>query len=114
MAVALATGITSDVEGVSAGMEVLETRPCCAAKAADAVRGFAARVRATWSAPRRTAAGTVGASAIRATRITGRPFAARTRGVFHVLAHRTSLLLPRLAHSTRALNLARGTPGGWP
>jgi hypothetical protein len=53
----------------------------------------------------------VGASAIRATRITRQTIRGKDGGVFHVLAPGTSLLLAPALRLDRALNLARGTPG---
>ncbi|HET6899879.1 MAG TPA: hypothetical protein VFK70_16100, partial [Vicinamibacteria bacterium] len=109
MAVALGHGLTLDVEGVSAGMEALETRPVLAA-AADAARGFAREsvhmIAALAHGPR-----AVGASAIRATRITRQTVRGKDGGVFHVLAPGTSLLLAPALRLDRALNLVRGTPG---
>jgi len=109
MAVALGHGLTLDVEGVSAGMEVLETRPLLAA-AADAARGFA-RESGRMMAALAHGPQAVGASAIRATRITRQTVRGKDGGVFHVLAPGTSLLLAPALRLDRALNLARGTPG---
>ena len=109
MAVALGHGLTLDVEGVSAGMEVLETRPLLAA-AADAVRGFA-RESAHMIVALAHGPQAVGASAIRATRITRQTVRGKDGGVYHVLAPGTSLLLAPALRLDRALNLARGTPG---
>ncbi|HEY8147297.1 MAG TPA: hypothetical protein VIK51_00085, partial [Vicinamibacteria bacterium] len=109
MAVALGHGLTLDVEGVSAGMEALTPRPLLSA-AADAARGLALEsarmIAALAHGPR-----AVGASAIRATRITRQTIRGKEGGVFTVLAPGPSLLLAPVLRLDRALNLARGTPG---
>ena len=109
MAVALGHGLTLDVEGVSAGMEVLETRPLPAA-AADALRGFL-RESADMIAALAHGPHAVGASAIRATRITRQTVRGKDGGVYHVLAPGTSLMLAPALRLDRALNRARATPG---
>jgi hypothetical protein len=109
MAVALGHGLSLDVEGVSAGMEVLETRPVRAA-AADALRGLA-RESVRMTAALAHGPHAVGASAIRATRVTRQTIRGKDGGVFHVLAPGPSLLLAPALRLDRALNLARGTPG---
>jgi hypothetical protein len=109
MAVALGHGLTLDVEGVSAGMEILTPRPLVSA-AADAARGSVREsirmVAALAHGPR-----AVGASAIRATRITRQTIRGKEGGVFTVLAPGPSFLLAPVLRIDRALNLARGTPG---
>jgi hypothetical protein len=109
MAVAVGHGLSLDVEGVSAGMEMLETRPVLAATG-DAIRGLARESARMFAA---LARGThaVGASAIRATRVTRQTIRGKDGGVFHVLAPGPSLLLAPALRIDRALNLARRTPG---
>jgi hypothetical protein len=109
MAVALGHGLSLDVEGVSAGMEALTPRPLFSAAAAAAgglVRESARMVAALAHGP-----GAVGASAIRATRITRQTIRGKEGGVFTVLAPGPSLLLAPVLRADRALNRARGTPG---
>ena len=109
MAVALGHGLTLDVEGVSAGMEALRPRPLLSA-AADAAGGLA-RESARMIAALAHGPRAVGASAIRATRITRQTIRGKEGGVFTVLAPGPSLLLAPVLRLDRALNLARGTPG---
>ncbi|HYU41094.1 MAG TPA: hypothetical protein VEQ84_03010, partial [Vicinamibacteria bacterium] len=109
MAVALGHGLTLDVEGVSAGMEALSPRPLLSA-AADAAGGLA-RESARMIAALAHGPRAVGASAIRATRITRQTIRGKEGGVFTVLAPGPSLLLAPVLRLDRALNLARGTPG---
>ena len=109
MAVALGHELTLDVEGVSAGMEALAPRPLTSAAAGAAgglVRESARMVAALAHGPR-----AVGASAIRATRITRQTIRGKEGGVFTVLAPGPSMLLAPVLRLDRALNLARGTPG---
>jgi hypothetical protein len=109
MAVALGHGLTLDVEGVSAGMEALTPRPPISAAAQAAgglVRESARMVAALAHGPR-----AVGASAIRATRITRQTIRGKEGGVFTVLAPGPSMLLAPVLRLDRALNMARGTPG---
>jgi hypothetical protein len=109
MAVALGHGLTLDVEGVSAGMEALAPRPLLAA-AGDAARGIA-RESARLAVALAHGPRAVGASAIRATRVTRQTIRGKEGGVFHVLAPGPSLLLAPALRVDRALNLSRGTPG---
>jgi hypothetical protein len=109
MAVALGHRLSLDVEGVSAGMEALEPRPLLDA-ARDAVSGMA-RESARMIAAMARGPSAVGASAIRATRITRQTIHGKEGGVYHVLAPGPSLLLAPVLRADRALNLARGTPG---
>jgi hypothetical protein len=109
MAVAIGHGLTLDVEGVSAGMEALTPRPLGEA-ARDAVAGLVREsgrlLAAAAHGPR-----ALGASAIRATRITRQTIRGKDGGVYHVLAPGPSLLLAPVLRLDRAVNLARGTPG---
>lgn len=109
MAVALGHGLTLDVEGVSAAMEALPTRGLGASvrDAAAAAAGESARmIAALASGPR-----SLGASAIRATRITRQTVRGKEGGVFHVLAPGVSVLLAPALRIDRAINLRRGTWG---
>ncbi|HEV7500567.1 MAG TPA: hypothetical protein VGQ33_11215, partial [Vicinamibacteria bacterium] len=109
MAVAIGHGLTLDVEGVSAGMEALTPRPMGEA-ARDAVVGLAREsVRLLAAAAHGPRA--LGASAIRATRITRQTVRGKDGGVFYVLAPGPSFLLAPLLRLDRELNLARETPG---
>ena len=109
MAVAIGHGLTLDVEGVSAAMEALPTRGLVASArdAAAATVGESARmIAALASGPR-----SLGASAIRATRITRQTVRGKEGGVFHVLAPGVSALLAPALRLDRAINLRRGTWG---
>ena len=109
MAVALGHGLTLDVEGVSAAMEALPTRGLAgsARDAAAAVGGESARLIAALARGPRA----IGASAIRATRITRQTVRGKEGGVFHVLAPGVSALLAPALRLDRAINLRRGTWG---
>jgi hypothetical protein len=109
MAVAVGHGLTLDVEGVSAGMEALAPRSVFAA-AGDAAGGLV-RESARMIAALAHGPHAVGASAIRATRVTRQTIRGKDGGVFYVLAPGPSLLLAPALRVDRALNLARGTPG---
>jgi hypothetical protein len=109
MAVALGHWWTLDVEGVSAPMERLETRPLHrnALLAADALAvetaGMAAALLHGPSA--------VGREAIEATRITRQTIRGKDGGVYHVLAPGPSVLLAPWLRVDRWLNQRAGTPG---
>ena len=109
MAVALGHGLTLDVEGVSAAMEALPVRSLAASvgDAGAAVAGESARMLAALAHGPRA----VGASAIRATRITRQTVRGKDGGVFHVLAPGVSALLAPALRIDRAVNLRRGTWG---
>jgi hypothetical protein len=109
MAVALGHWLTLDVEGVSAGMEALEPRPILSA-AGGAAAGLA-RESGRMLAALAHGPEAVGASAIRATRVTRQTIRGKDGGVYHVLAPGPSLLLAPVLRLDRALNLERGTPG---
>src|SRR5262245_32890495 len=109
MAVALGHGLTADVEGVSAPMEELPTRPPGAAVAQAAAT--AARESGRMAAALMRGPGAVGASAIRATRITRQTVRGKEGGVFHVLAPGTSLLLAPALRVDRWLNRREGLTG---
>jgi hypothetical protein len=109
MAVALGHAFSLDVEGVYAGMEALTPRPVLASVhhavsglTRESVRMLAALARGPDA---------VGASAIRATRVTRQTIRGKEGGVYHVLAPGPSLLLAPALRIDRSLNLARGTPG---
>lgn len=109
MAVALGHGLTLDAEGVSAGMEDLETLPLAHA-ASRAARGFVGEtgglLRALGQGP--TA---LGREAIRATRLSRQTVRGKDGGVYYVLAPGPSALLAPLLRVDRTLNRAMGTPG---
>jgi hypothetical protein len=109
MAVALGHGLTADVEGVSAAMEELPARPLAAA-AWDAAATAARESGRLLAALRRGPEG-VGASAIRATRITRQTIRGKEGGVYHVLAPGTSLLLAPALRMDRWLNRRDGAAG---
>ena len=109
MAVAIGHGLTLDVEGVSAAMEALpvrglggSVRAAAAAVAVESARMLAALAHG----PR-----AVGASAIRATRVTRQTVRGKEGGVYHVLAPGVSALLAPALRLDRAVNLWRGTWG---
>ncbi|HLA76987.1 MAG TPA: hypothetical protein VJU18_05340, partial [Vicinamibacteria bacterium] len=109
MAVALGHQLSLNVEGVSAGMEELQPMPLGAAgsQAAGTLLGeSAAMLRALARGP-----SAVGATAIRATRITRQTIAGKNGGVYNVLAPGPSLLLAPSLRIDRALNRWRGSPG---
>ncbi len=109
MAVAIGHGLTLDVEGVSAAMEALPVRSLGGSMrdAAATVAGESARMLAALARGPRA----LGASAIRATRITRQTVRGKEGGVFHVLAPGVSALLAPALRLDRALNLRRGTWG---
>jgi hypothetical protein len=109
MAVALGHELTLDVEGVSAAMEELPTRPLLSSLA----RAGATAARESWRLAAALAQGpdALGASAIRATRVTRQTIRGKEGGVFHVLAPGPSLLLAPALRVDRALNQRQGTPG---
>ena len=109
MAIALGHELTLDVEGVSAAMEELPTRPLVSSLA----RAGATAARESWRLAAALARGpdAVGASAIRATRVTRQTIRGKEGGVFHVLAPGPSLLLAPALRVDRALNRRDGTPG---
>jgi hypothetical protein len=109
MAVALGHGLTLDVEGVSAAMEELPTRSLASSLAnagASALRETGRMMAALARGPQ-----ALGASAIRATRVTRQTIRGKEGGVFHVLAPGPSLLLAPALRVDRALNRHDGTPG---
>jgi hypothetical protein len=109
MAVAIGHGLTLDVEGVSAAMEALPVRGVGGSvrDAAAAVAGESARMLAALAHGPRA----LGASAIRATRITRQTVRGKDGGVFHVLAPGVSGILAPALRFDRAVNLRRGTWG---
>ncbi|PYQ05468.1 MAG: hypothetical protein DMF82_08470, partial [Acidobacteria bacterium] len=109
MAVALGLGLTLDVEGVSDAMEALPARGLGSAArnaAATGVRESARLLAALAHGPR-----ALGASSIRATRITRQTVRGKEGGVFHVLAPGVSALVAPALRIDRAVNLRRGTWG---
>jgi hypothetical protein len=110
MAVALGHGLTLNVEGVSGPMERLETRPILSA-ARDAVVNVASEATRMESAMLRGGYGAVGASAIRATRVTRQTVRGKEGGTYYVLAPGPAFLLAPALRVDRALNRARGTEG---
>jgi hypothetical protein len=110
MAVALGHGLTLDVEGVTGSMERLETRPILSA-AADAVVNVAKEAARMESAMLHGGYGAVGASAIRATRVTRQTVRGKEGGIYYVLAPGPAFLLAPALRVDRTLNLIRGTEG---
>ena len=110
MAVALGHGLTLDVEGVTGPMEGLETRPLLPA-ARDAVVTVVAEAARMESAMLHGGYGAVGASAIRATRVTRQTVRGKEGGTYYVLAPGPAFLLAPALRVDRALNLLRGTAG---
>jgi len=110
MAVALGHGLTLDVEGVSGPMERLETRPVLPA-ARDAFVRASREVADLESAMLEGGYGAVGASAIRATRVTRQTVRGKDGGIYYVLAPGPAVLLAPALRVDRALNRARGTEG---
>jgi hypothetical protein len=109
MAVALGHWGTLDVEGVSAPMEELETRPLLrnlGVAAGTAARESGRLVEALLRGP-----SAVGRDAIQATRVTRQTVRGKEGGVYHVLAPGPSLLLAPWLRIDRALNRHLGTPG---
>jgi hypothetical protein len=108
MAVAIGHDLTLDVERVSDAMERLAPEPFLAAAtraAGSLLRESAAILRALWGGE------PLGASAIRATRITRQTIRGKDGGTFHVLAPGPSFLLAPALRADRTINLERGTPG---
>ena len=110
MAVALGHGLTLDVEGVTGPMERLEPRPMLAA-ARDAVVTVASETARMESAMLRGGYGAVGASAIRATRVTRQTVGGKEGGIYYVLAPGPAFLLVPALRVDRALNRIRGIEG---
>jgi hypothetical protein len=109
MAVAIGHGLTLDAEGVSAGMEELETLPLGEA-VARAAKGLVAESGALLRALSQGPAA-VGRDAIRATRISRQTVRGKDGGVYYVLAPGPSALLAPLLRADRAMNRVAGTPG---
>jgi hypothetical protein len=107
--VALGHWLTLDAEGVSAPMEDLEPSPlaACLARAATGTATEAMRMAAALA----HGPAAVGASAIRATRITRQTIRGKDGGVYYVLAPGPSILLAPTLRVDRALNRLRETPG---
>ena len=110
MAVALGHDLTLDVEGVSGPMERLPVRPLLGA-VGDAVSRTAREAARMESAMLDGGYGAVGASAIRATRVTRQTVRGKEGGIYYVLAPGPAFLLAPALRVDRALNLARGTEG---
>ena len=110
MAVALGHDLTLDVERVSGPMEYLPTRPILTA-ACDAVARTVREAAAMESAMLHGGYGAVGASAIRATRVTRQTVRGKEGGIYYVLAPGPAFVLAPALRVDRALNLARGTEG---
>jgi len=109
MAVSLSHELSLDAEGVSAPMEQLTPRPFLPA-AADAASTLA-RESALLARASMGGVETIGAGAIRASRITRQTIRGKNGGVYYVLPPGPSALLAPALRLDRALNLARGTPG---
>ena len=110
MAVALGHDLTLDVEGVSGPMERLPVRPLLGA-AGDALSRTAREAARMESAMLDGGYGAVGASAIRATRVTRQTVRGKEGGIYYVLAPGPAFLLAPALRVDRALNLASGTEG---
>ena len=108
-AVAIGHEMSLDAEGVSATMEELTPMPAGAALTRAAATVFAETSRMANAALQGPSA--VGASAIRATKITRQTIRGKEGGVYYVLAPGPSLLLAPTLRIDRAINRARGTPG---
>ena len=109
MAVALGHGLTLDAEGVSAGMEELDTMPLGEA-VSRAGRGLVVETGALLRALGPGSVG-VGRDAIRATRISRQTVRGKEGGVYYVLAPGPSAILAPLLRVDRAINRTAGTPG---
>ncbi len=109
-AVALGHALTLNVEGVTGPMEGLATRPLLPA-ARDAVAAAVSEAARMESAMLHGGYGAVGASAIRATRVTRQTVRGKDGGIYYVLAPGPAFLLAPALRLDRALNLARGTEG---
>jgi hypothetical protein len=108
-AVAIGHELSLDAEGVSATMEELTPMPVGAAlaRAAATVASETGRMAgAVFQGP-----SALGASAIRATKITRQTIRGKEGGVYYVLAPGPSMLLAPTLRVDRAINRARGTPG---
>jgi hypothetical protein len=110
MAVALGHDLTLDVEGVSGPMERLPTRSFPAA-AVDAVSRTAREAARLESAMLHGGYAAVGATAIRATRVTRQTVRGKEGGIYYVLAPGPAFLLAPALRIDRALNRARGVEG---
>jgi hypothetical protein len=110
MAVAVGHALTLDVEAVSGPMERLPTVPIWTAARGAVARtvGEAARME---SVMLDGGYGAVGASAIRATRVTRQTVQGKDGGIYYVLAPGPAFLLAPALRIDRALNLVRGTEG---
>ena len=107
MALAIGHRLSLDVEGIDVPMEDLPVEPISAsaprAVATLAGESFAmlGSLPSSWST-----------GAIRATRVARQTIRGKAGGIFHVLAPGPSLLLAPTLRLDRALNRARGEPGG--
>jgi hypothetical protein len=110
MAVALGHDLTLDVEGVSGPMERLPARPLPAAAFDAGSRTAREAARMEWTMLHGGYAA-VGASAIRATRVTRQTVRGKEGGIYYVLAPGPAFLLAPALRVDRALNRARGTEG---
>ena len=110
MAVALGHDLTLDVEGVSGPMERLPTRPLLSA-AGDAVARIGTEIARMESAMIPGGYSAVGASAIRATRVTRQTIRGKEGGIYYVLAPGPAFLLAPALRVDRALNRSRGVEG---
>jgi hypothetical protein len=108
-AVALGHELSLDAEGVSASMEQLTPMPLGAALARAAATVVGETGRLASAALKGPAA--MGASAIRATKITRQTIRGKEGGVYYVLAPGPSMLLAPTLRLDRAINLVRGTSG---
>jgi hypothetical protein len=109
-AVALGHALTLNVEGVTGPMEGLPTRSFLPA-AREAVATAVSEAARMESAMLHGGYGAVGASAIRATRVTRQTVRGKEGGIYYVLAPGPAFLLAPALRLDRALNLARGTEG---
>ena len=107
MALALGHRLSLDVDGIDAAMEELPVEPL----GTSAPRALAT-ILSESAAMIRSLPGSWSVDAIRATRVARQTIRGKEGGVFHVLAPGPSLLLAPTLRLDRALNRARGVPGG--